>query len=53
VISEHKTQYQKSTYSPVWNEQLLLPAALPSLSDRIEVLLYDWDAVGNNDLISA
>lgn len=51
--SEHRTQHQKNTYTPVWNEQLLLPAALPSLSDRLEILLYDWDAVGNNDLISS
>lgn len=48
----HKTQPKKKTLNPAWNTQLLLPAVVPSLSDRIELQLYDWDAVGENDLIS-
>jgi C2 domain len=47
------TQYQKATLEPVFNQELIVPAKLPSLSDRIEVLLYDWDMASNNDLIGA
>lgn len=47
----HRTQVKKNTLTPVFNEQLDLPAASPSLSDRVEILCYDWDRVGENDLI--
>eukprot|EP01006_Ploeotia_vitrea_P043964 TRINITY_DN66795_c5_g1_i1.p1 TRINITY_DN66795_c5_g1~~TRINITY_DN66795_c5_g1_i1.p1 ORF type:complete len:1371 (-),score=823.25 TRINITY_DN66795_c5_g1_i1:1409-5521(-) len=48
----HKTQVCKKTLTPVWNENIMLPCSLPSLSDRIEIIVYDWDTVGN-DLICA
>lgn len=41
---EIKSTTLKVTYDPVWNEELLLPASLPTINDRIILRLYDWDS---------
>ncbi|KAJ5067739.1 c2 calcium-dependent membrane targeting [Anaeramoeba ignava] len=49
-----RTKVKKKTFTPVWNEELRLPAYVPSLSNSIEIKLFDWERSSkNNDLISS
>ncbi|KAK3235298.1 hypothetical protein CYMTET_54488 [Cymbomonas tetramitiformis] len=40
-----------NSQSPKWNERLVLPATLPSLSNTIRVRVMDFDSISQHDLI--
>eukprot|EP00698_Gefionella_okellyi_P008992 TRINITY_DN2257_c0_g1_i2.p1 TRINITY_DN2257_c0_g1~~TRINITY_DN2257_c0_g1_i2.p1 ORF type:complete len:1294 (-),score=282.18 TRINITY_DN2257_c0_g1_i2:252-4133(-) len=46
--TEHKVKDQ----SPQFNMQLTLPVYVPTLSDQVELQLFDYDVVGANRMIS-
>ncbi|KAI9802260.1 MAG: hypothetical protein M1825_002981 [Sarcosagium campestre] len=47
-----KTDEQKKTLHPAWNEYFEVP--VPSrIGAKFKVTIYDWDAVGNDDLLGA
>ena len=47
---EQKTQIQKKTLNPVWNEEFIFPDAKPTSTLKIRV--YDYDRIGKDDKIS-
>ncbi|KAJ3431796.1 c2 calcium-dependent membrane targeting [Anaeramoeba flamelloides] len=49
-----KTSVKKKTLTAVWNEALQVPTFNPSLSNEIQVELFDWEKkTTTNDLISS
>ncbi|KAJ3432654.1 c2 calcium-dependent membrane targeting [Anaeramoeba flamelloides] len=51
---EVRSKVKKKTFSPVWNEELRIPVFTPTLSNMIELQLYDWEKkTKSNDLISS
>lgn len=45
-----KTEVQRKTLSPVWNQKLDVP--IPSRSgNKVTVEIHDWDRTGSNDLL--
>eukprot|EP00992_Anisonema_acinus_P014386 TRINITY_DN9251_c0_g1_i1.p1 TRINITY_DN9251_c0_g1~~TRINITY_DN9251_c0_g1_i1.p1 ORF type:complete len:152 (+),score=28.26 TRINITY_DN9251_c0_g1_i1:89-544(+) len=47
--TEMKTKVLKSVMQPVWNHRMMI-AINPDV-DFIQVALYDWDKMGNNELV--
>jgi len=39
----------KVTYDPVWNEELLIPATLPTINEKISLKLIDWESPPQTD----
>ena len=56
---EAQTSVKKTTLDPVWDETLRLPTVLPppksAAPDRPSILvqIYDWDKVGDHDLVGS
>ncbi|KAJ3448836.1 c2 calcium-dependent membrane targeting [Anaeramoeba flamelloides] len=49
-----RTSVKKKTLNPVWNEELRIPVFTPTLSNVIELKLFDWEKkTKSNDLISS
>jgi len=46
-----RTSVLKKDLNPVWNEELLLPIALPTISDTIMFQLYDWESAGSDEVM--
>jgi len=44
-----KTKTKMRTRDPVWNEEFTFD--IWSIQDKIELEIFDWDAVGDNDLL--
>ncbi|XBW38821.1 hypothetical protein QEN19_004413 [Hanseniaspora menglaensis] len=50
-IKVYETQVIKKTLDPTWNEKAKI--YVPSRSrSNLSILVYDWDRLGNNDLLS-
>eukprot|EP00033_Pygsuia_biforma_P002484 GCRY01002754.1.p1 GENE.GCRY01002754.1~~GCRY01002754.1.p1 ORF type:complete len:1277 (-),score=458.89 GCRY01002754.1:265-4095(-) len=45
------TKWIKKSYDPVWNEELRIPVLTPTMSNVIEVSLWDHDKASADDLI--
>jgi len=41
----------KNNRNPQWNQELLLPANIPVVTDKMYLKLYDYDAIGSNELV--
>lgn len=48
---EIKTEVQKKTFSPVWQEKVSIPTKLPTMADVITLQVRDWDKVSTLFLI--
>ncbi|KAI9810868.1 MAG: hypothetical protein M1826_003436 [Phylliscum demangeonii] len=48
----YKTSIQKKTLNPVWRESFEVPVR-SRLAAQFKTLVYDWDAVGNDDFLGA
>jgi len=44
-----KTKTKYKTLDPVWGEEFAFD--IFSIKDKIEIEIFDWDAIGNNDLL--
>jgi len=47
--SKKKTQTKMKTLNPEWGEEFAFD--IWTITDKIELELFDWDAVGNNDFL--
>jgi len=48
---KHKTQVEKKTLDPVFNEEFLFSVDVAQTSDLLRFEVFDWDFVGSNDFI--
>lgn len=47
VLVQGKTTVQKSSYEPIWNEQVIFTELFPPLCKRIKVQIRDSDKVND------
>ena len=46
---QQKTSTKMRTLDPVWDEEFVF--SIWSVQDKVDIGVFDWDAVGNNDLL--
>ena len=52
-FGEHKQQTPvvKKNFNPTWDTQIYIPFSTPTMTNKIMMSVYDWDAIGKNDCI--
>lgn len=46
-----KTSIKTNSYNPEYNEELKIPFKFPSMCDKIQFQVFDWDRVGDDEVV--